>query len=140
VARTRAHFAAQKLDCFCLTDPVDVPASVDCFFASHVLEHLADPNLLWATASQVLRPGGCVVIFVPNGEPSRERVRAQHYHQLWGRVHPLLLTAESLCRMAHRHGYGGTAYSSPYDLAAIGNKTPGRLDGDELLFIARKRP
>jgi hypothetical protein len=66
-----------------------------------------------------------IVLFMPNGEPSRERLNGARYHQLWGRVHPLLLSAEALQHMATRHGFDGS--------------TAGQLDGDELVFVARRR-
>jgi SAM-dependent methyltransferase len=137
LARTRSRFAQEKLGCYSLESPRDIPERADCFFAGHVLEHLPDPNLLWQIARDVLSPTGIVVLFTPNGEPIRERLVGRDYHHLWGRVHPLLLTAAAIGHMAHRHCYSGVAYSSPYDLGYIARGVPGRLDGEELLFIAR---
>ncbi len=49
----------------------DLPESLrdqtfDCILFSHVLEHLRDPAALVARTSQLLRPGGRVVIAIPN--------------------------------------------------------------------------
>ena len=140
IACTRARFAQEKLGCRMLADPRAVPRRVDCLFASHVMEHLADPNLLWRTARDVLQPDGVIVVFVPNGEPVRAQMDPGRYHQLWGRVHPLFLTAASLGWMAEQYGFSGAGYSSPYDLDGIARWRTGRLDGEELLFIARRKP
>ena len=124
VGAGRARFARDQLGCYCLPSPRAVPQKVDCFLASHVLEHFADPNALWEIASDVLQPHGVIMLVMPNGEPARERLSGARYHQLWGRVHPLLLSADALQRMAARHGFSGAP--------------SGQLDGDELFFVARR--
>jgi SAM-dependent methyltransferase len=139
VARTRARFSEQKLGCHVLPEATAVPERVACLFASHVIEHLADPNVLWTTALRVLQPNGVVVLVMPNGEPSRAAMDRTRYHQQWGRVHPLLLSASSLSWMATRYGFSGASYSSPYDVGQIAHEWPGVLDGDELLFVGRRR-
>jgi hypothetical protein len=139
VASTRARFSEQKLGCRVLPTATAVPERVDCLFASHVMEHLANPNLLWTTALSVLQPNGAVVLAMPNGEPSRAAVDRRRYHQQWGRVHPLLLSASSLGWMAARYGFSGASYSTPYELSRIAQELPGTLDGDELLFVGRWR-
>jgi 2-polyprenyl-3-methyl-5-hydroxy-6-metoxy-1,4-benzoquinol methylase len=138
ISRPRARYAEQCLKCQVVEEPEALPREVDCFFASHVLEHLAQPATLWRIAAQVLRPAGVAVLFMPNGEPCRERRDPERYHQLWGRVHPLLLTSASVTSMAARHGFDVLTYSSPYDVEQIAARESGRLDGDELLVIARR--
>jgi 2-polyprenyl-3-methyl-5-hydroxy-6-metoxy-1,4-benzoquinol methylase len=139
INRARARYAEQRLECRLVNVPDGVPEPVDCFFACHVLEHLAQPQALWKLAADVLRPNGAVVVCMPNGEPGRERHDPERYHQLWGRVHPLLLTSTAIASMAAKHGFDVLAYSSPYDLDRIAARTPGRLDGDELLVVATRR-
>jgi SAM-dependent methyltransferase len=139
ISRVRARYAEEHLDCRVVVEPESVPERVDCFFASHILEHLTEPRALWQIAADVLRPDGAVVLFMPNGEPGRERRDPERYHQLWGRVHPLLLTSASVAWMAARRGFRAVAYSSPYDSAQINAWQPGTLDGDELLVVARRR-
>ena len=85
-----------------------------------------------------LEVDGIIVLVTPNGELSRAAAE-KDYHRLWGKVHPLLLTAEALYLMAEDYGYVGRAYSSPYDLQDIAQGRPGGLKGSELLFIARAR-
>ncbi|MBV9170486.1 MAG: methyltransferase domain-containing protein [Chloroflexi bacterium] len=139
VAKRRARFAQEKLGCTTVAGPTRVPEGVDCVFASHVIEHLADPNVMWTIAVQVLKPRGVLVLLTPNGEPRRGQLDARTYHQLWGRVHPLLLSVTPLTWMAEHHGFEGAGYSSPYELSRIAQWLSGRLDGDELLFVARRK-
>jgi SAM-dependent methyltransferase len=134
-----ARFATDYLGCRVLAEPQVVPEQVDCFFASHVLEHLAHPQTLWQLASDVVKPDGAVVLFVPNGEPGCELRDPERYHRLWGRVHPLLLTGAAVRAMAARHQFDACAYSSPFDLDCIAAGRAGLLDGDELLLVARRR-
>jgi 2-polyprenyl-3-methyl-5-hydroxy-6-metoxy-1,4-benzoquinol methylase len=137
INRLRAAYGATHLGCTMLEQPELVPEEVDCFFSAHVIEHLSDPRTLWSLAQHVLKPSGVVVLFMPNGERSREHLHGNQYHKLWGQVHPLLLSAEALRNMAAHYGFTGKAYSSPYDLGAIRSGGSGCLDGDELLFVAR---
>jgi len=58
-------------ECWVEDIEVDVPAHLeserfDCLIFSHVLEHLRDPARVLAQFSQLLLPGGMVVIAVPN--------------------------------------------------------------------------
>jgi SAM-dependent methyltransferase len=135
VSQPRARYAAEKLGCKIVMAAEQVPVKVDCFFSSHVIEHLPDPSLLWQMAAKLVKPGGLVVLFMPNGEFSRAATIPQ-FHSIWGKVHPLLISAEALTFMAKRHGFGGVAYSSPYNVEKIAACQSDSLEGDELLFIA----
>jgi 2-polyprenyl-3-methyl-5-hydroxy-6-metoxy-1,4-benzoquinol methylase len=137
VSSRRARYAAEKLDCKILSEKEEIQEKADCFFSAHVIEHLPNPKMLWEKASRVLKPNGFVVLFMPNGEPSRAAID-RNYHKLWGHVHPLLLSADALGIMARQYGFAGYACSSPYNLQDIAaSRLPGSLIGDELLFIAR---
>jgi 2-polyprenyl-3-methyl-5-hydroxy-6-metoxy-1,4-benzoquinol methylase len=138
ISAPRAQYGREHLDCRTLDSPESCPEKVDLFFSAHVIEHLPNPNLLWEAARQTLKPDGLVILFMPNGDPAREQMNPSSYHQVWGKVHPLLLTATALNAMAQAHGFVGRAFSAPFDLAAIGSDAPGDLAGDELLYIARK--
>jgi SAM-dependent methyltransferase len=136
ISTLRAEYGARKLGCNILPDPLAVPEKVDCFFSSHVIEHLPDPAVLWRTANAVLKPRGKVVIYTPNGEPSRERQEPDRYHLLWGKVHPLLLSAKALKWQARQFGYEGECFTSPYELQSLTARRAGMpLTGPELLFI-----
>jgi len=137
LSRPRARYAAERLDCI-MCRPEDLAEKVDCFFASHVIEHLPNPRVIWETARDVVKPGGNVVLFLPNGEPERERLY-KDYHRIWGQVHPLLLSPKALMRMGQLCGFDVKCYSTPYSMQEIRNRTPATQTGDELLVVATRR-
>jgi hypothetical protein len=57
IGRERARYAAEKLHCSMVSDLRTLDGTIDCFFSSHVIEHLPNPNLLFDEAERVLRPG-----------------------------------------------------------------------------------
>lgn len=138
ISKPRSAFAAAKLGCHVLADVAELPEHVDCLFTAHVIEHMPDPNVLWQAALRCLNPTGIVVCFAPNGEPCLERKYGRkRYHQLWGRVHPLLLTVHALRTMSLRHGFIPIIFSSPYSLEGIQRRAPDvGADGEELLLLA----
>jgi 2-polyprenyl-3-methyl-5-hydroxy-6-metoxy-1,4-benzoquinol methylase len=139
ISQPRARYATEKLGCTMVDAPDEVPEKVDFFFSAHVIEHLPNPGILWDIAQRTIKDTGTIMLFMPNGEPRRS-IPAKQYHQLWGQVHPLLLTANALMMMAQRYGFTGCAYSSPYDLGQIESRLPGTLDGNELLLLAWRPP
>lgn len=136
VSRPRARYAAEMLGCK-LCSPENLPEKVDCLFSSHVIEHLTNPRQVWEVARNVVKPGGIVVHFLPNGDPSRERVD-MNYHKHWGQVHPLLISPRSLRLMAETYGFVPHCYTAPYDLQEIAAKTAGDETGWELLVVASR--
>lgn len=137
VSVPRANYAAEMLGCT-MYPPDELPEKVDCFFSAHVIEHLTNPRILWETARKVLKPGGRIVTFLPNGNPELEQ-HNPNFHQLWNQVHPLLLSPAALTRMGKFHGFDPTCYSSPYDAGRIeSSASEGHsLLGDELLVLGR---
>jgi 2-polyprenyl-3-methyl-5-hydroxy-6-metoxy-1,4-benzoquinol methylase len=89
----RSSFAARKLDVKIVDDPVafsKVPTaahSFDCFFTSHVIEHVPSPQETVALAKQLLKPGGIFICHVPNGSDVH-RQHSADWHRMWGNVHP----------------------------------------------------
>ena len=140
ISLLRLEYAAQKLNCLGVNRLDELPTKVDCFFNAHVIEHLVDPNVLWLEADKALNPEGVLVCFMPNGEPELEKIYGtKKYHQLWGRVHPLLMTKNALVKMAERYGFRPFIYSSPYSIEKIlFHNEDDQLLGDELLLIARR--
>ncbi len=138
ISAPRSQYAEEKLGCHMISDLDSIPERADCFFSAHVIEHLVNPIILWESALKVLKPNGIIILFMPNGDYSLEQQRGDVYHKIWGQVHPLVLSEESLTIMAQRFGFVGRGYSSPYDLSKINRSITGQLRGDELLFIARR--
>ena len=86
-----------------------------------------------------LEDGGLIVCFCPNGDPGLEDYGASRYHQLWGKVHPLLVTSNFLQKSSKKHGYRARVYRSPYKLAAISaNGADDNSYGYELCLIASR--
>ena len=142
VSKPRARYAAVKLACEMLGSLDKLPAAMDCLFSAHVIEHLPNPNLLWELADRVLSPDGLLVCFCPNGSPHLESVYGLHrYDQIWGKVHPLLITPDFLTGASGRHGFVCSVHSTPF--AGV-SRPPGRQSADgllgaELLMVAQRR-
>jgi len=145
ISQPRARYAAENLGCEMCT-PEQLPEKVDCFLSAHVIEHLTSPRILWDAAEKALKSTGILVVLTPNGESAMadvykikaDKVRTREIHRAWGQRHPLLLTAEAFRLIAADYGFTGCAYSSPYDLQQIARGEQGRLEGSELLLIARR--
>ena len=136
VSAPRSRYAVSQLGCR-MVPPGEMNTLVDCFFSAHVIEHLPNPRLIFSTAERLVRPGGWLVLFMPNGDPSLEPGMPA-YHRLWGEAHPLLMSAEALAIMSSAHGFDGRTYSSPYDISLISGRHPGSVSGGELACIAQR--
>jgi len=140
IGRERARYARDKLKCKVVENVRTLDRTIDCFFSAHVIEHLTDPTRLFDEARQTLRPGGLFFCYCPNGALEREEKHCSDYHRNWGKVHPLMITPAFMKREMERHGFTRCAlFSSPVDSAAVKALTDGKLDGAELLVIARKQ-
>jgi 2-polyprenyl-3-methyl-5-hydroxy-6-metoxy-1,4-benzoquinol methylase len=140
IGRERARYAKANLQCSMVTDPQTLDGSVDCFFSSHVIEHLPNPRIMFDAAEKALRPGGLFVCFAPNGAVEREKRDFAAYHQNWGKVHPLMMTPQFMQGEASRRGFTHcNVYSSPVSLSDIQAQRDGSLEGDELLLIGRQK-
>ena len=138
IGHERARYAEEKLQCVLVSNLRALDGTVDCFFSSHVIEHLANPRILFDEAEKALRPGGLFVCYAPNGAVEREQKDYDAYHQNWGMVHPLMLTPQFMKGEAGRHGYTQCGvFSSPVQSTNIEALREGSLDGDELLMIGR---
>ncbi len=140
ISKPRALYAKDKLSCNIVESVEGLRGRLKCVFSAHVIEHLADPNLLWDVGTSTLEDGGLIVCFCPNGDPLLEGTYgALRYHQLWGKVHPLLVTSNFLQKSSKKHGYRARVYGSPYKLAAVAaNGADDNSHGCELCLIAAK--
>ncbi|MEL6984562.1 MAG: methyltransferase domain-containing protein [Actinomycetota bacterium] len=84
-------------------DQSGLAEGIDVIVSSHALEHLSDPVTAMAHWAELLNPGGCLVIAVPNAlQPimlaralvRREKANDGHYY-IWDRA-----TFENFCRLA----------------------------------------
>jgi 2-polyprenyl-3-methyl-5-hydroxy-6-metoxy-1,4-benzoquinol methylase len=140
ISKPRALYAKDKLSCNVVESVECLRRRLKCVFSAHVIEHLADPNLIWNVGTTTLEDGGLIVCFCPNGDPLLEGIYGPlRYHQLWGKVHPLLVTSNFLRETSKKHGYRASVYRSPYPLAAIAaNKEDENYCGPELCLIAAR--
>jgi 2-polyprenyl-3-methyl-5-hydroxy-6-metoxy-1,4-benzoquinol methylase len=81
ISKSRADFAREKVGVNVLSGLPD-PASLgelggtfDCFFSSHVVEHVPQPSAVIQLAKAMLRPGGYFVAITPNGSEPFRRTR-----------------------------------------------------------------
>lgn len=63
---SRALYAKEKLSCNIVESPEGLRGRLKCVFSAHVIEHLADPNLVWNVGTTTLEDGGLIVCFCPN--------------------------------------------------------------------------
>jgi hypothetical protein len=139
ISKPRAEYARRKMGCQMVDSLDGFREPIRCFFSAHVIEHLPRPDLVWETGNRLLGNDGAIVCICPNGDPEREQtVGTGSYDQLWGKVHPLLITPRFLKRASNRHGWTACCYTRPYDADKIASHTDGSLDGDELCMIARR--
>lgn len=140
ISKPRAIYAKDKLSCNIVESLEGLRGRLKCVFSAHVIEHLADPNLLWNVGTATLEDGGLIISFCPNGDPIMEGIYgASRYHQLWGKVHPLLVSSDFLQKSSKKHGYRSRVYRSPYKLALIAaNGADDNSYGGELCLIAAR--
>jgi 2-polyprenyl-3-methyl-5-hydroxy-6-metoxy-1,4-benzoquinol methylase len=143
VARPRKRYAAEKLRVDVVDDMNDASVNLagrfDCFFSSHVLEHIPSPNQAFDQAMRLLKVGGLFVSFTPNGSDGY-RTASKHWNKLWGEVHPNFLDDVFLDWSFRRspRAIGSSAVSGTALSPDAGLKRLDDLSRDELFFVARK--
>jgi len=81
------------------------PASVDVVVMWQTFEHMRDPNAVLARVHEVLRPGGVVVVSVPNLESWQARFTGTRWHHLDVPRHLHHYGESALRRMLEHHGF-----------------------------------
>lgn len=91
VAPTRRNYARDQLGVDVVKQFEELHeksgGSFDCFFSSHVLEHVPSPSRVMREARALLKPGGLFVALIPNGAV-RRRAHDEDWGKSWGQVHP----------------------------------------------------
>lgn len=126
IGRERAQYARERLGCTMVDNLRTQDGTIDCFFSAHVIEHLPSPNILFSEAAQLLKPGGYLVCFCPNGNPNRQDIEP-NYHLTWGQVHPLFITPQFMRWACNRYGFDLCELRAGENLLEV-----------ELLTVARK--
>ena len=141
VAQNRAEFGRERLGLTIherLEDLQREPdQSFDLIYADHVMEHLPRLKEAIDLFARLLRPGGALLIFVPNGGGQIARRLGTGWLSLLGESHTIAFTSEWFLDNLPRHGLTARCYSSgdSSDLPW----TP-RCDGEELVCEARRLP
>jgi hypothetical protein len=138
IGRERAHYAKEKLGCTMIKDLRPLDGTINCFFSSHVIEHLLNPTIVFEEAEKLLAPGGIMVCYCPNGAEERQRSEGlKPYDQNWGKVHPMMVTPGFMKNEARKRGFVScNVYSSPVDMTEVVAHRDGDLSRSELLAIA----
>jgi SAM-dependent methyltransferase len=80
-------------------------AAFDYVRANHSFEHVPDPNETVAEMFRVLRPGGKLLLGVPNIDGWVARLFRQYWWHLAPPVHVFQYSAATLPRMLEKHGF-----------------------------------
>ncbi|MFY1698044.1 MULTISPECIES: class I SAM-dependent methyltransferase [unclassified Solwaraspora] len=86
-------------------ESVTPPHRMDAVCAFHVLEHVADPWQFLATARSVLRPGGALVLEVPNIASASARRLGDRWPGLQPEYHRWHFSPNSLARLVTTAGF-----------------------------------
>lgn len=140
----RRAYAREKLGIRTIDSTKDAQPPYDIFFSSHVLEHIPSVAETIAFGWSVLRPGGLLVAFTPNGSMDYRETNQRSWNRLWGLVHPVFLDEQFYSALFGNNRYLIT--TNPYDNDSISgwrngamrNRVTHPLTGNELLIIAVK--
>jgi 2-polyprenyl-3-methyl-5-hydroxy-6-metoxy-1,4-benzoquinol methylase len=139
ISRPRAAYG-RKLGLHPVTSLSDVVPPFDVVFSCHVLEHVPNPRETLEQMLRLVRPGGLVVALTPNGSKSFRTSHRPDFQQLWGQVHPVLLTDAFVKKMAGEHPCLITSVDTPA-LLSIWDQTASEVrdcSGAGLLFAIRR--
>ena len=114
---------------------------LDFFFMSHVLEHVPNPSETLDLGLKLLKKGGYIVSFTPNGSMENKKINSK-WSKLWGMVHPNFIDEKFYEKFFKNNIY--YIGSSKYNLKNIHNFTKNNqnyiddLSGGELMIIVKK--
>jgi 2-polyprenyl-3-methyl-5-hydroxy-6-metoxy-1,4-benzoquinol methylase len=142
VARVRQHFGLPVL-AGTLPHPEVAPASFDVVTLGAVLEHVHRPHQLIAAAEEALRPGGLLVVAVPNFASWGRRYFGPHWWGLHLPQHLLHFESDTLRRLLETHGLAVESLRTIDKASWLRRSAEGaRRQGDArwLVRLARWRP
>lgn len=140
ISRPRAAFARDELGATLVEPDQAADRAYDVFFSAHVIEHVPSVADMIALALRVLKPGGLMLTFTPNGGAERRAADPDGWHRAWGFVHPQLIDREYVEARFAGHEY--VIASDPYPLDRL-REFPAipalvlPLTGPELMFAVR---
>jgi hypothetical protein len=144
ISRPRAEYGNVNLGLSIKTDESQLPPDNDVFFSSHVIEHVPSPHKMIELGMGLLKSGGYFIAECPNGSKAFQKKHPNHFHHLWGKVHPNMLTADFYSTVFSAVPYFIT--SSPFnnvvnELNGWDQKSQVVSDtsGSEILVVAKKK-
>jgi SAM-dependent methyltransferase len=122
---------------------LDLPGGFDAVTLWHVLEHLPDPGASVARARDLVRPGGRIVISVPNGDSLQAHLGGEQWFHLDLPRHLFQFTPRSLSALVERSGLRvvriGHFYPEMETIGLIQTALNRMGFGDDLLYRFAKR-
>jgi SAM-dependent methyltransferase len=84
--------------------------------ANHSFEHISCPGETLDEIRRILRPGGTLLIGVPNVAGLNAKIFGQYWWYLGAPVHPFTYSVETLSQLLKKHGFeiARVAYNSDY--------------------------
>lgn len=147
IAPTRRSYAEQKLNVSVISNMEaaiqnpELAGAFDCFFSSHVIEHVPFPSRVFEYADALLKPDGIFVSFTPNGSEAA-KLASPDWNRWWGEVHPNAIddtfldsAFRKVPRIVGSSPVGGAIKFPNEPIAYRHNDTTG----SELFFAARNR-
>lgn len=142
---SRAAWGQRMLGVTIASDPDSLPShSFDAVFTNHVLEHVRDPKAAFTLIERVLKPGGLLVAFFPNGSDDCRLAYPVRFQCNWGRLHPIYLNDQYCARLLQGRSYwmAAKAYDAPLDLPALAEwnqRQPfvGNMAENEMILVTR---
>ena len=136
-ARDRARFGRESLgvaihDEFSALER-EPAGSFDLVYADHVMEHLTMLRQPLDLFARLLRPGGALLFYVPNGAGMPARRQGTAWRALIGESHTVALTAEWCNRNLPAHGFSSHCFSG--NAISTGSSL---IDDEELACLARR--
>lgn len=136
ISRTRTKYGEARLGVPMVSDTSTLPArSIEIIYAAHVLEHMPDPGKVLREFRRLLKPGGKLFIFVPNGGCKAARSLGVQWPPLINQKHVMAFTARFFDYSLAAEGFAPMFASSPYDTAPRRYDHGLYHDGEELLAM-----
>lgn len=133
ISRRRVEYGGEMLGVD-LRDCVESfpDAAFDAIYSAHVLEHISNPEPSFRQFQRLLKPGGHLFIYVPNGGGAEARKSGVRWGPMIGEKHVLALTAEFFHANLPKYGFRVQFASAPY-AAPPEEFAAALLEGEELL-------
>ena len=139
ISQPRVEYGRSMLGLDLTSDVASLPdASFDVIYSAHVLEHIPNPALSFRNFQRLLKPGGQLILYVPNGAGEDARQLGAEWGPMVNEKHVLALTAEFFHRNLPAYGFSLKFASSPFTEAPRSYEDQPFLEGGELLVIGER--